>query len=160
MQDLPMVGDEGFRCTSTVVGYLEKPQQIYYPRGSRLGSFVRWDNARTHSVSKKRVIEEALKLSSQNTQDVLIILNRALSAKLCDCVRQGFTISQFLRSGCKFTINKTRFITVTIGQSEGFHLYLNSPNKAKLNLSAKRAAYNETLKFLQRFAVKVRIGRR
>ena len=106
MQDLAMVGDKD-SAVSTVVGYLGKPRQIYYPRGSRLGSFVRWDNARA-SVSKRRVIEEALKLSSQNTQDVLIILNHALSAKR----RKQHNLT-FL----------TKFTGSTV-RDEGFHLYL------------------------------------
>ena len=106
MQDFAMVGDKD-SAVSTVVGYLGKPRQIYYPRGSRLGSFVRWDNTRA-SVSKRRVIEEALKLRSQNTQDVLIILNHALSAKL----REQHNLT-FL----------TKFTGSTI-KDEGFHLYL------------------------------------
>ena len=106
MQDLAMVGNKD-SAVSTVVGYLEKPRQIYYPRGSRLGSFVRWDNAR-RSVSKRRVIEEALKLNSQSTQDVLIILNHALSARL----REQHNLT-FL---AKFTGSTVR--------DEGFHLYL------------------------------------
>ena len=106
MQDFAMVGDKD-SAASTVVGYLGKPRQIYYPRGSRLGSFVRWDNARA-SVSKRRVVEEALKLSSQNTQDVLIILNHALGAEL----REQHTLT-FL----------TKFTGSTI-KDEGFYLYL------------------------------------
>ena len=106
MQDLAMVGNKD-SAVSTVVGYLEKPRQIYYPRGSRLGSFVRWDKARP-SVSKRRVIEEALKLSSQNTQDVLIILNHALSAKLREQHNLTFLV--------KFTGSTVK--------DEGFHLYL------------------------------------
>ena len=106
MQDHPIVAEKD-SATSTVVGYLPK-RQVYYPRGSRLGSFVRWDKTRNHSVSKKRVIEEALKLSSQNTQDVLIILNRALSPKLCE--------QHNLTSLVKFTGSTVR--------DEGFHLYL------------------------------------
>ena len=106
MQDLVMVGDKD-SAVSTVVGYLEKPRQIYYPRGNRLGSFIRWNNARA-SVSKTRVIEEALKLSNQNTQDVLIILNHALSAKLREQYNLTFLV--------KFTGSTVR--------DEGFHLYL------------------------------------
>ena len=105
MQDYPIVAEKD-SAASTVVGYLPK-RQVYYPRGSRLGSFVRWDNARA-SVSERRVIEEALKLSSQNTQDVLIILNRSLSAKR----RKQYNLT-FL----------TKFTGSTV-RDEGFHLYL------------------------------------
>ena len=106
MQDLTMVGNKD-SAVSTVVGYLQEPRQIYYPRGARLGSFVRWDKAR-NSVSKARVIEEALKLSRQHSQDVLIILNGTLSTKL----RERHNLS-FL---AKFTGSVIR--------DEGFHLYL------------------------------------
>ena len=106
MQDHLIVAEKD-SATSTVVGYLPK-RQVYYPRGSRLGSFVRWDKTRDHSVSKRRVIEEALKLSSQNTQDVLILLNYALSTKLCE--------QHNLTSLVKFT--------GSVVGDEGFHLYL------------------------------------
>ena len=107
MQDLPMVGESDF-AASTVVGYLEKPQQIYYPRGKRLGSFVRWDKARTHEAPNPLVIEAAKTLSAQTNKEVLIILNRALGAKL----REQHNLS-FL----------TKFTGSVIGD-EGFYLYL------------------------------------
>lgn len=49
LQDVPMVGDVDF-AVSTVVGYLQK-DHVYYVRGNRLGSFVRWDQARNGSRS-------------------------------------------------------------------------------------------------------------
>ncbi len=105
-QDMLMVGDTDF-AVSTVVGYLEK-KQIYYPKGSRFGSFVRWDRARTHGVSNEGIIQEAETLSGQNGEDVLIILNRALDSQLLE--QYGLTLlAQFTGS--------------TIGD-EGFHLYL------------------------------------
>ena len=106
MQDLPMVGNTD-SAVSTVVGYLQEPRQIYYPRGARLGSFVRWDKAR-NSVSKASVIEEALKLSRQHSQDVLIILNSALSAKLRE----------------KHNLTTLAKFTGSVIGNEGFHLYL------------------------------------
>ncbi|MYB95859.1 hypothetical protein F4054_10630 [Candidatus Poribacteria bacterium] len=81
MQDYLMVGQNDFAAV-TVVGYLQKPK-IYYPRGHRFGSFIRWDKVRTHNVPNERVIEEAQKLSREHSQAVLIILNSALGAKLC-----------------------------------------------------------------------------
>lgn len=107
MQSLPMIGDVDF-AVSTVVGYLEEPRQIYYPRGSRLGSFVRWDNARTHDAPNQLVIEEAERLGAQSAQGVLIILNRALGTEL----REQHNLT-FL----------TKFTGSTVGD-EGFHLYL------------------------------------
>ena len=106
MGDHLIVADKD-SATSTVVGYLPK-RQVYYPRGSRLGSFVRWDKARDHSVSKTRVIEEALKLSRQHSQDVLIILNGALGTER----RERYGLSLL-----------AKFTGSTVGD-EGFYLYL------------------------------------
>ena len=107
MQNLPMIGDVDY-AVSTVVGYLEKPRQVYYPRGSRLGSFVRWDNARTHDAPDVLVIEEAERLGAQSAQEVLIILNRALSAELREQHNLTFLV---------------KFTGSTVGD-EGFYLYL------------------------------------
>ncbi|MDE0325034.1 MAG: hypothetical protein OXN27_14055 [Candidatus Poribacteria bacterium] len=108
MQDHPIVGDVDF-AVSTVVGYLPK-RQVYYPRGSRLGSFVRWDAARNHDASDELVIEEAEKLGAQSAQEVLIILNRALGAELREQHKLTFLV---------------KFTGSTVGD-EGFHLYLMS----------------------------------
>ena len=107
MQDLAVVGDKD-SAVSTVVGYLQEPRHIYYPRGSRLGSFVRWDKARTNSVSKRSVIEAAKTLSNEQSQEVLIILNGSLSAKQIEQYKLSFLV---------------KFTGSVIGD-EGFHLYL------------------------------------
>ena len=109
MQDYPMVGDIDF-AASTVVGYLQEPRQIYYPRGSRFGSFVRWDKARTHNAPDTLIIETAKTLSVETNKEVLIILNRALGAEL----RQQHNLTSV-----------ARFSGSVIGD-EGFHLYLMS----------------------------------
>ena len=106
MQEMLMVGDTDF-AISTVVGYVEK-KEIYYPKGSRFGSFVRWDTARNHGVTNENLVEEAKTLSTQNTQDVLIIMNRTLEVELIEQY-QLTLLEQFTGS--------------TIGD-EGFHLYL------------------------------------
>ncbi len=80
MREMPMVGDTDF-AVSTVVGYLEK-EAIYYPRGSRFGSFIRWDDARTAEVPTADVLEAARTLSVETSQAVLLILNRAVNARL------------------------------------------------------------------------------
>ena len=105
-QDMLMVGDTDF-AVSTVVGYLEK-KQVYYPKGSRFGSFVRWDRARTHGVSNEGILKEAETLTVQNGEDALIILNRALGVQLIEQYHLTL-LAQFTGS--------------TIGD-EGFHLYL------------------------------------
>ena len=80
MREMPMVGDTDF-AVSTVVGYLEK-KAIYYPRGSRFGSFIRWDAARTAEVPTADVLEAARKLSMETSRAALLILNRAVNARL------------------------------------------------------------------------------
>ena len=106
MQDMLMVGNTDF-AVSTVVGYLEK-KQVYYPQGSRFGSFVRWDKARTHALSNEDIVKEAKTLSIQNSQDVLIIMNRTLEVPLVE--QYQLTLLE-------------QFIGSTIG-NEGFYLYL------------------------------------
>ena len=107
MQSLPMIGNKD-SAVSTVVGYLQEPRQIYYPRSSRFGSFIRWDKARTPSISKRRVIEAAKTLSNEKSQAVLIILNGSLSAKQIEQYKLSFLV--------KFTGSTVR--------DEGFYLYL------------------------------------
>ena len=109
MQGLPMIGNKD-SAVSTVVGYLQEPRQIYYPRGSRLGSFVRWDKARANSVSKRRALEAAKTLRNEKSQDVLIILNGSLGAKQIEQYNLSFLV---------------KFKGSTVGD-EGFYLYLMS----------------------------------
>ena len=106
MQNLLMVGNTDV-AVSTVVGYLEK-KEVYYPKGSRFGSFVRWDNLRTYGVANEDIIKEAKTLSTQHSQDVLIIMNRTLEVELIEQYQLTF-LEQFTGS--------------TIG-NEVFHLYL------------------------------------
>ena len=106
MKDMLMVGNTDF-AVSTVVGYLEK-DKIFYPQGSRFGSFVRWDKARTHGLSNEDIVKEAETLSTQNSQDVLIIMNRTLEDPLVE--KYQLTLLE-------------KFTGSTIGD-EGFYLYL------------------------------------
>ncbi len=106
MHEMLMVGDTDF-AVSTVVGYLGK-KEVYYPKGSRFGSFVRWDKARTLGVSNGDIVEVSELLSTQYHQDVLIIMNRKLGEELVEQY-QLTLISSFTGS--------------TIG-NEGFHLYV------------------------------------
>ena len=102
-----MIGNKD-SAVSTVVGYLREPRQIYYPRSGRFGSFIRWDKARTHSISKRRVVEAAKTLSNEKSQDVLIILNGSLSTKQIEQYKLSFLV--------KFSGSTVR--------DEGFYLYL------------------------------------
>ena len=106
LKDMIMVGDPDY-AVSTVVGYLEK-KEVFYSKGSRFGSFVRWDKARTHGVSNEGIVKEASALSTKYMQDVLIIMNRALEIEIVEQY-QLTLLSDFTGS--------------TIGD-EGFHLYM------------------------------------
>jgi len=106
MQDMLMVGEVDY-AVSTVVGYLEK-DNIYYMRGNRLGSFVRWDNARTHDVSVDEIIQKTREIRDEHKQEVLMILNKALNKDQIS----GNALTEL-----------TNFTTSTIGD-EGFYLYL------------------------------------
>ena len=107
MQKMIMVGDTDF-AISTVVGYLGK-NEIYYPKGSRFGSFVRWDRDRTHGVSNADIVEASELLSTQYNQDVLLIMNRKLEVELID----------------KYQLKLLNSFTGSTIGDEGFHLYLN-----------------------------------
>ena len=104
MNFMPIIGDMDY-AVSTVVGYLEYPKQIYYMRGNRPGSFVRWDNKRVNGVSDEQVIQKAKDLQKDQ---VLIILNRGLPEPL---IKQN-------------GIEKITHFTGSTISDEGFHLYL------------------------------------
>ena len=82
LQEMPMIGEADY-AVSTVVGYLEK-DHVYYMRGDRPGSFVIWDQSRTHEVLDNQIIEKAQELSTTYIENVLIILNRELRQDLTD----------------------------------------------------------------------------
>jgi len=106
LDKIPIVGDVDF-AVSTVVGYLEK-ESVYYARGDRKGSFVRWDNRRTHGVSNQQVLEKTKQISIESQSDVLLILNYRLPTEE--------TIK-------KHRVEKlVEFTGSTIGD-EGFYLY-------------------------------------
>lgn len=104
LQDLPMVGDADF-AVSTVVGYLQK-DHVYYVRGNRLGSFVRWDQAR--NGSRADVVDVAKTLHTETSQDVLLILNYPLNAALLE----------------RFPLTSLAHFTGGVIGREDFHLYL------------------------------------
>ena len=110
MREMPMVGDTDF-AVSTVVGYLEK-EAIYYPRGSRFGSFIRWDAARTAEVPTADVLEAARTLSMETSRAVLLILNRAVNARLQEQYR---------------LIDVARFTGSIVGDEEFFIYRLPAP---------------------------------
>lgn len=76
LQNLPMVGDPD-AAASTVVGYLGI-RGMYYPRGGRFGSFIKWDRARTSAVPVDEVIQDAKRLKSESGDSVLLVLNYPL----------------------------------------------------------------------------------
>ena len=107
---LPMIGDIDY-AASTVVGYLGK-KEVYYVRGSRKGSFVRWDSQRTHGVNDTQVMQKAAEVSGQTHTHVLLILNHRLSVDLL----ATHPVEQLVE-----------FTGSTIGD-EGFYLYLYQPS--------------------------------
>ncbi len=82
MQDMLMIG-HGSPPASTIVGYLEK-DRMYYPQGTRFGSFVRWDRTRRNTVTKETIVMLSEMLQTQYDQDVLIIVNSALDVELIE----------------------------------------------------------------------------
>jgi hypothetical protein len=73
--------------TSAIVGYLGI-SQVYYPRGDRFGSYIRWDKQRLMGpFTQQEVVDKARQLKTHeltdgNSQDVLIILNKPLNDEL------------------------------------------------------------------------------
>ncbi len=106
MQDMQMVGEIDY-AASTIVGYLEK-DQIYYVHGNRFGSFVRWDDIRVPDATDAQAIESAETLGAETSEDVLIIMNRALDPERI--AQHNLTLL-------------TEF-TGSIVDDEGFYLYL------------------------------------
>lgn len=107
---LPMIGDIDY-AASTVVGYLGK-KEVYYVRGNRKGSFVRWDSQRAHGVNDTQVMRKAAEVSGQTQTHVLLILNHRLSVDLL----ATHPVEQLVE-----------FTGSTIGD-EGFYLYLYQPS--------------------------------
>ena len=107
---LPMIGDIDY-AASTVVGYLGK-KEVYYVRGNRKGSFVRWDSQRAHGVNDTQVMRKAGEVSGQTQTHVLLILNHRLSVDLL----ATHPVEQLVE-----------FTGSTIGD-EGFYLYLYQPS--------------------------------
>ena len=107
---LPMIGDIDY-AASTVVGYLGK-KEVYYVRGNRKGSFVRWDSQRAHGVNDTQVMRKAAEVSGQTQTHVLRILNHRLSVDLL----ATHPVEQLVE-----------FTGSTIGD-EGFYLYLYQPS--------------------------------
>ena len=104
LQDLPMVGDLD-AAVSTVVGYLNK-DHVYYVRGNRLGSFIRWDAARKDF--RADVVDVAKTLHTETSQDVLLILNYPLNAARLE----------------RFPLTPLAHFTGAVVCNENFYLYL------------------------------------
>ena len=104
LQDLPMVGDLD-AAVSTVVGYLNK-DHVYYVQGNRIGSFVRWDQARDDF--RADVVDVAKTLHTETSQDVLLILNYPLNAARLE----------------RFPLTPLAHFTGAVVCNENFYLYL------------------------------------
>ena len=106
LADLPIVGHGDF-AASTAVGYLER-DKVFYPRGSRFGSFIVWDKARTADASNEQVLEAAANLNRETGQPVLLLLNYALNPQWAEA---------------HHLTELSRFVGSTIGD-ESFYLYI------------------------------------
>jgi hypothetical protein len=77
LDGLPIVADPDAYMTS-VLGYLH-PRTFYYPRGSRFGSFTRWDKARTDvELSDEQLIAAARDLGRDTRSAVGIVIAHRL----------------------------------------------------------------------------------
>jgi hypothetical protein len=91
---------------SSIVGYLGK-DQVYFLRGDRFGSFVRWDLVRTYPVSDDQIIQKVSSLVDKHDRDILLITNHELES---DLVPDN-------------DINQLAAFTGSIRADEGFYLY-------------------------------------
>jgi hypothetical protein len=76
--DLPIVGEMDYIMTP-VSGYLRR--RVYFPRGERIGSYVRFDMRRFHEVKPERILTRAEQFSWRKQKDCLIILNFTLDPR-------------------------------------------------------------------------------
>ena len=77
--DLPIVGEMDYLMTP-VSGYLGR--KVYFVRGERLGSYVKWDLKRFQDVSPQLILERAEQFAWKKRKDCLILLNFHLDPKL------------------------------------------------------------------------------
>lgn len=79
LDELPTVADPDAYMTS-VLGYLHQ-RTFYYPRGSRFGSYTRYDKARIDvELSDQQLLDAARDLGRENGSAVVIVVARELSA--------------------------------------------------------------------------------
>jgi hypothetical protein len=77
--DLPIVGEMDYLMTP-VSGYLGR--KVYFVRGERLGSYVKWDMKRFQDVSPQLILERAEQFAWKKRKDCLILLNFHLDPRL------------------------------------------------------------------------------
>ncbi|MGD0965558.1 MAG: hypothetical protein ABSA57_16830 [Candidatus Acidiferrales bacterium] len=70
MDQMFIIGDSDI-AVSPIAGYLNR--EIYYPQGSRMGSYVIWDQGRTPATEP--TLELGRRKAAEQHQDVLVILN-------------------------------------------------------------------------------------
>lgn len=77
--DLPIVGEMDYIMTP-VSGYLGR--KVYFVRGERLGSYVKWDMKRFQKVNVPLILERAEQYAWKKQKDCLILLNFHLDPRL------------------------------------------------------------------------------
>lgn len=78
-RDLPIVGEMDYLMTP-VSGYLGR--KIYFVRGERLGSYVKWDMKRFEDVSPELILQRAEQFARKERKNCLILLNFHLDPAL------------------------------------------------------------------------------
>jgi len=76
---LPIVGEMDYIMTP-VAGYLGR--KVYFVRGERLGSYVKWDKKRFQKVNIPLILERAEQYAWKKQKDCLILLNFHLNPGL------------------------------------------------------------------------------
>jgi hypothetical protein len=77
-RDLPIVGEMDYIMTS-VSGYLGR--KVYFVRGERIGSYVKWDMKRFQDVRAEHILTRAEQFAWRKQKDCLILLNFTLDSR-------------------------------------------------------------------------------
>jgi hypothetical protein len=77
-RDLPIVGEMDYIMTS-VSGYLGR--KVYFVRGERIGSYVKWDMKRFQDVRAEHILTRAEQFAWRKQKDCLILLNFTLDPR-------------------------------------------------------------------------------
>ena len=80
LDDLPIIADRDAQATS-VIGYLDG-RKVFFVRGMRAGSFVKWDSSRLGDMPDREVIERSRQLIPAG--ELLLVMNRSLATEVAE----------------------------------------------------------------------------